>query len=471
MLVRELVPSNTNNNQASQYFRSKSTLSSSKSEQSIQIGTPRESRRTFSGDFTNKESPRQSCSRITLNVSGTIFETLEGTLSEFPNTLLGDPKRRQQFYDPKFGIYRFFRDPESFDAILFYYQSKGILAKPLSIRRDVFESEMEFFGIKAHFDKRHRFEQNLLEEMSKTMPMPKQKLRKIVWSAFEDPHSSFAASIISVLSIAMILVSVISICAETLPGLKQEKTITRLNLTRGNETEIVRNVKYGYDHWFTVESICITWFTLEYVLRVLSAPSCCSFIFSALGLVDLVSITPFYVTLALQLRTAGRNVVNTLAIIRMMRLVRIVRVFKLTRYNEGLRILVMTIYESSVHLRSLFLVILIMAIFFATLVYYTEALGSGSSDTEFTSIPDTYWYSIITMTTVGYGDVYPKTTGGKFLGAFCGVFGVLLFCLPSPVLVNKFIECYYLRQTLSEDEGPERKAFVESMKEIYFKGT
>ena len=409
--------------------------------------------------------------RVVIIISGYRYETLDCTLAAFPDTLLGNPSRRRDYFDPSSGALRFFRDPVSFDAILFYYQSKGILARPKDIQRDVFQKEVEFFGISATFDKRHQFEQNLLCEKQTVPKMPENYAKRFLWSIFEYPHSSLFASVVGIFSTVMIMVSVASLCVETLPALKRAKTVSFLNVTKGNSTEQEKLVTYGYDHWHAVETFCIAWFTFEYIIRVLSAPSIIGFAFSALGLVDLISIIPFYVTLIIRQEKAGKKIMNTFGIMRMLRLVRIIRVFKLTRYNEGLRILVTTIYESAIHLRSILLVIFIMAVFFATIVFYVESFFTETSEEVFKSVPDTFWYSIITMTTVGYGDVYPQTLFGKLCGALCGIFGVLLFCLPSPVLVNKFIECYYLRQNLPENESKERKAFVESMKEIYFKGT
>eukprot|EP00794_Sanderia_malayensis_P012114 gene12114-13365_t len=456
MFVRELGPS-TNN----RYLRSKSsiTLASAKSEASIDPTTPQPQAQNVIV---------QPCNRIALNVCGTVFETLEDTLLTFPDTLLGNPDRRKEFYDETRGEYRFQRDPVSFDAILFYYQSKGILAKPSCVKRTQFEKELDFFGIAQHFDKRNEFEKKQLTETETELPVPNGDIRALIWGILERPRSSYAATAVGFFSFGLIVISVLSFCAETIPELKIKQTLVELNVTDDkNTTKLTRVIIYGTDYWYHIETVCIAWFTLEYLLRFYSAPSRLAFISSSLGFVDLFSIIPYYIALALQVRQQGSGLISTFGSIRMLRLLRIIRVFKLTRYNEGLRILVMTVYESAVHLRSLFLVILIMAVLFAAMVFYAESESSKKSSV-FSSIPDSFWYTIITMTTVGYGDVFPQTVGGKIAGAICATFGVLLFCLPSPILVNKFIECYYLRQQTSEDDTPERKAFVESMKEIYF---
>ena len=461
MHVRELIPTPNKGHLSTSLVKKNSKRSDSSHDSSRDYDTIQ------SSNAFRRVTKMQISKRVVIIVSGYRYETLERTLAAFPDTLLGNPVKRRDYYDPISGVFRFFRDPLSFDAILFYYQSNGILAKPKNIQREVFQREVEFFEITSHFDRRHQYEQELLKDQAKEPEMPKNYAKKIVWAIFEYPQSSCFASLVGIFSTAMILLSVATLCFETIPALKRPITEKIVNTTNGTTT--IR--KYGFNHWHAIESFSIAWFTFEYLVRLFSAPRFLGFAFSSLGLVDLVAITPYYITLILQHKGIERNMANTVGIMKLLRLLRIIRVFKLTRYNEGLRILMTTIYESSVHLKSLLLVIIIMAVFFATIVFYSESLMTGFSDATFHSIPDTLWYTIITMTTVGYGDVYPETLIGRFFGALCGIFGVLLFCLPSPVLVNKFIECYYLRQSLAESESEERKAFVESMKEVYFKGT
>jgi len=458
MHVTELIPI------SSKTRLSKSYIKQDSSKHGFSQEHPGNGRNTQLKNSLRRDTKTRVDNRIVIIVGGYRYETLECTLAAFPDTLLGDPTKRDDYYDPISGAFIFFRDPLSFDAILFYYQSKGILAKPMNIEREVFEREVEFFEITSHFDKRHQYEQELLEEQAIEPEMPKACVKKFFWTVFEYPQSSRLASLVGFFSTAMILLSVATLCLETMPALKRPYTEMIVNATGGNKT--VR--KYGFDHWHAIESFSITWFTFEYIMRLFSAPRFFGFAFSSLGLVDLVAITPYYIALVVQQRSTERNINNSFGIMKLLRLLRIIRVFKLARYNEGLRILMTTIYESSAHLKSLLIVIIIMAVFFATIVFYTEAFLAGAS--TFCSIPDTLWYTIITMTTVGYGDVYPETAAGRFCGALCGIFGVMLFCLPSPVLVNKFIECYYLRQSVAENESDERKAFVESMKEVYFKG-
>ena len=106
--------------------------------------------------------------------------------------------------------------------------------------------------------------------------------------------------------------------------------------------------------------------------------------------------------------------------------------------------------------------------FFATLLYFIESdVLDISSSNNFKSIPDSFWYTVITATAVGYGDMYPKTSYGKFVGSILASVGLLLFCLPTPMLVNKFVECYYIRLAMTKEIDPQRKAVIKRMRETF----
>jgi potassium voltage-gated channel Shaw-related subfamily C protein len=122
-------------------------------------------------------------------------------------------------------------------------------------------------------------------------------------------------------------------------------------------------------------------------------------------------------------------------------IIRIMRLFKLTRHSPGLKILVHT-FKASAHELSLLVFFLILGIVvFASLVYYAERTQYNPHN-DFTSIPVGLWWAIVTMTTVGYGDMVPKTYLGMFVGSLCALTGVLTIALPVPVIVSNFALFY-----------------------------
>ena len=137
----------------------------------------------------------------------------------------------------------------------------------------------------------------------------------------------------------------------------------------------------------------------------------------------------------------------SLAILRVIRLVRVFRIFKLSRHSKGLQILGMTLKSSMRELGLLIFFLLIGIVLFSSAVYYAE---SGSERSYFKSIPDAFWWALVTMTTVGYGDMVPLSFWGKIVGSLCAIAGVLTLALPVPVIVSNFTY-FYNREMVQGD--------------------
>ena len=372
--------------------------------------------------------------KITFKVRGITFQTFESTLNIYPETLLGNKKSRDKYFNAKTKEYVLDRCSYTFNAVLFYYQSKGILSKPSDIEREKFAEELNFFRIKDFFDARHRQEVVFMEDEKKKKELPKGKLQKVLWQALEFNNQGALTKCCLYFYLLTTLLALFIICGETVPSIKISK------------------------FWQPLETTVSVAFTFEYCVRVYSAPNAKNFVVSASGIIDFIAIIPYYTKLILRLFN-----VNSLLPIS---LLRVFRVFKLTRFHDGLRILLMTIYESLTHLISLLLSVTITSLLFAALMFNIE-YNSKKENNLFVSIPDTFWYTLITATGVGYGDMYPETVGGKFVGAILTIIGVLLFCLPTPMLVHKFVECYYLRQSLINDTDVHSKNVITRMRKTF----
>ena len=149
-------------------------------------------------------------------------------------------------------------------------------------------------------------------------------------------------------------------------------------------------------------------------------------IFSPLMIIDLLAILPFYLPVAkLDLR-----------ILRIFRLFRILRIFKLARYFESLQMIGKVIYRKRTELISIFGVLLFLIFLSSFFMFYAE---SEAQPNAFHNILDTFWWSIVTFTTVGYGDVYPITPIGKLLSATIVLIGIMLFALPTSILTAEFL--------------------------------
>ena len=428
--------------------------------------------------------------RIRINVRGFQFETFQATLEQFPETMLGCPARRIQFYDPVQDQYCLDRDPAAFDFILFFYQSNGILARPETISKNAFSEELKFFGITEQDETDGKNSKNVTEvstttekeellateigrheeDLNPNCPQRGENMRAKCWLMMEYPRSSLAGRIWGGISITVILLSVFAFCLETMPELNcptdrlinttfrvtnqstLSKTVEPINnrshqTTTGRGTSLT-NSQYCSSAriWFVIETSTVIFFLIEYMMRICTAPNRCNFARSLFGILDVAAIAPYFITLAVYgWRTEMNLQVTSFSVLRIIRLCRVLRVFKLSRYSNGLKIVGKTFSDTWRTLSSLMMCVLMAVILFSSFLFYfeqSEAIGS---------IVENFYWALITMTTVGYGDVVPRTLPGKLTASACMVFGiVLLLILPLPVFVTHFCSLY-------EEEADKKK--------------
>ena len=156
-----------------------------------------------------------------------------------------------------------------------------------------------------------------------------------------------------------------------------------------------------------------TWFIFEIVVRFLVSPNKREFCKSFLNIIDFLATFWFFFTWALtKLNVNDNEALDLLSTIRIMRL------FKLFNHHPGLKVIITSMqYSSSVLWLLIFFVLIAVAVF-ASLIYYAERMTTRHpNENMFKSIPDALWFNMITMSTIGYGDLYPKTMLGMLIGA------------------------------------------------------
>ena len=198
----------------------------------------------------------------------------------------------------------------------------------------------------------------------------------------------------------VILISVVSVILESMPAF---------------------NARYGHILDQTEWIITII-FTLEYVTRIWSHPKPLKYVFSFYGIIDFLAIIPTY----LDLIFAGAM---SLAIIRGIRLLRIFRILKITRYSREGRVIVEALKASRVKILVFLFAVVMVVLIIGTLMYLIEGESSG-----FTSIPAGIYWAIVTLTTVGFGDITPVTTLGKFIASFVMILGYGVIAVPTGIV-------------------------------------
>lgn len=203
--------------------------------------------------------------------------------------------------------------------------------------------------------------------------------------------------------------------------------------------ETLEKLSSQYSQFFKIfELFSVIVFTLEYVLRIWSCKENLKykrpisgrlrFIFTPLLLVDLFAILPFYLPMFIPF---------DLRFIRAVRLIRLFRLFKLGRYSEAIKLFGKVLKAKKEELLITAFAIFILLTISSSLLYYVE---HNAQPEVFSSIPAAMWWGVATLTTVGYGDIYPITIVGKVLGAIISLLGIGLFAMPAGILSAGFIE-------------------------------
>ena len=223
----------------------------------------------------------------------------------------------------------------------------------------------------------------------------KQRIKNIV-----EINDNKASKLFAVFIQILILISIVTFTIETLPDLKPK----------------TRSILY------IIEVFCVIVFTVEYLLRIYVTDKKLKFIFSFFGIIDLLAILPFYLSFGVDLRS-----------LRALRFLRLFRILKLVRYNRAMNHFALAIKSAKEEIFLFLFITLILIYFSAVGIYYFE---NQAQPEHFSSIFDSLWWAIVTLTTVGYGDVYPITVGGKVFTFFILLIGLGIVAIPTGIITS-----------------------------------
>lgn len=430
--------------------------------------------------------------RIFINVGGVTNEISWSTLERIPNTRLFSIKHAKDLMEIKnlcddFNAEKneifFDRSPTFFNTVInFYRTGKLHIIDEGCIM--AFKEDLDYWGIDDNYIEpccymnfHQRFE-SIQEDFQKEKEFnaedelktnnkfscTQSSIRKCVWDLMDNPQTSTAAKVIAIISMFFVVLSTLTLTLNTIPDLRTKvfnESILTNNLTEEAKSSLYENESnyyYADNKYFElIEVICIAWFTLEYCLRFWAAPKKWEFFKAPLNIIDLISILPFYVQIIMSSSHLEEYAAQTNGIRRLLtlfRVLRVLRIFKLARHSTGLQSLGYTLQMSYKELGLLLMFLSIAVLLFSSLAYFAE---HEELDTQFTSIPSTFWWALITITTVGYGDIVPTTFFGKMIGSCCCVFGIIVIALPIPIIVDNFAAFYKEQKAREKSKSAKEK--------------
>ncbi|KAJ7991376.1 hypothetical protein DPEC_G00283170 [Dallia pectoralis] len=250
----------------------------------------------------------------------------------------------------------------------------------------------------------------------------------------ENPQSGLPGKIFACLSVVFVAITAVTLCISTMPDLREEEE-------RGVCSQRCYNI-------FVLETVCVAWFSLEFLLRFIQTQSKCLFLRTPLNIIDVVAILPYYVTLIVdslseggQKPSGGNNYLEKVGLVlRVLRALRIFYVMRLARHSLGLQTLGLTIRRCTREFGLLLLFLCVAMALFSPLVFLAESELGAKYD--FTSIPGTYWWAVISMTTVGYGDMVPRSIPGQVVALSSILSGILLMAFPVTSIFHTFSRSY-----------------------------
>ena len=290
------------------------------------------------------------------------------------------------------------------------------------------------------------------------------KVSFFIYSIFFSVYFQFYA----VVSLVVVLVSITVFVIETLPyfgsvfvhASDKTRNVTSQDLLA--ELEIFTNITPN-DILLIIDNACNIFFFIEFLIKLVASPDKRKFFKSPLVITELLCLVPYYIGIFIVLAHPDPIVIfDFIRVLFATRVLRIFRIFVLMKHFLALKILIYTIRASKKELFLLLIVLIIGVVIFACLEYYME-IFSNATDLELEHIPLAFWWALITMTTVGYGDVVPKSGLGYLIGGFCAISGVLVIALSVPVIVNNFT-VYYTHAQSREKLKLRRKKFEQTEK-------
>ncbi|KAL4223345.1 Potassium voltage-gated channel subfamily B member 1 [Mactra antiquata] len=434
------------------------------------------------GEYLNRNTRDRNIDdddKVVINVGGTIYKSRKTTLRNVPGTKLSELNEASEHYDRNNNEYYFDRNPFLFSYILDYYRS-GAMHIPRNICSIYTREELRFWGLgdgciseccsKYYFDELddnttfeyikdefYSLQSNIdtqSEEMLKQSPF--QRFRQRAWVFIDNHGSSMAAKIFAVFYYGLIVVTILNLFISTIPPIRQPLQKHLLIRQSGDITPEFNYTKSisgtmkivlttdPPDSLVILDLCCLIFFTLEFLFRLVVSPSIKQRFQSWYTLLDILYLVPAWTRLLIDVSSPfywqqGYRNATLLVVLDAIVVLRVFRIFRVFRHYRGLRVLLLAIKASVSELMLLIVFVVFSLVIYASLAYCAEQYSETG---DFESMFKGLWWALITLTTVGYGDTYPVTTGGRIIACLCAVTGLLIIGMVVPIIAGNF-HLYY----------------------------
>lgn len=291
-------------------------------------------------------------------------------------------------FDSKRNEYYFERDGKSFEAILTYMQC-GVIEKPEKVPYKIFIEELQYFGF--HDLAESIYKENCSPIVRKERDIKKIKgLRNYIWNVMEYPRICKLSKYLTLVQSTVIILSTLLIAVSSMPALHTNKVYS------------------GVYH--KIEFTCLAWYTFETLVRFVTCTDKMRFLRNPLNITDILSFLLVYV---LYFTTSTKHIFLP-SLLRLLRVTRLIPAFGSKTFVRIYDTTMLTLVSSVKEFTTFSSLLVFLLMLFACLLYQVEN-GEDYYNEDFSSVPRTIWFCVVTITSVGYGDIVPTSSGNNFV--------------------------------------------------------
>ncbi|CAF0893686.1 unnamed protein product [Rotaria sordida] len=375
--------------------------------------------------------------RLNFNVLGHHYEIPLSILNNYPNTLLGEPKLRVNYYDYLKDEFIFDRHPQAFESIITFYLSDGnSLSKPDWMPTEIFYEELKFFRIKSsilisYYDQE-------IAPMINIQIIPKNQYKRYLWLLINYSTQDWQSQLMRTIDFIFNLIALGTFTRDCLSNHRMSQIIYWIEESNGQVLRPIYMLFHLHISNMIIELLCTIIFLIELCLRIYLAPTfyqiysdiCFWFEFSSV-----LSNLFMYIIIEIQ----KYKKIYFYSCLTCISILRLLRIFRFTRQIIILKIFLYSLIHSIQQLLHLFIILISIILFFGEFTYLIE---EWTSDSSIQTVTDGYWLAALTVTSLGYGDLYPTHIYSRILMCICSIIGLVVIAMIVPEIYHYFDRIY-----------------------------